>query len=183
MASARRFATSLLAVDYTGALNNQSYANSLGYGFTVGSGRTLTISHLGCFMSNTTTGQTTGTIPPGGTTITVAISSTTALGTLLGTATFTNADPGTYDTTKRVMYRSVTPIVLGPGTYRIWTYGYGSGYQNYNGAIQGFNPAPNTFGGALSWAGAYSGGDNNAPTTGPTPGIAYGGPTFRGKAT
>ena len=133
---------------FSGSIDNYLGFDSSGHEFVVNS--SLRVDSLGCFAVG-------GSAPPSGVTISVKIASTSALSTLLATAQFTLADPGTSDPTNQIRYRSITSVDLPPGTYRVWACGYTASYQaHYDDAVTGgTNVSKSTIGGLITQAGDY----------------------------
>lgn len=145
---------------FSGSLGNYIGFDSSGHEFTVVS--SLRIDSLGCFALS-------GAAPPAGVTITVKVAASSALSSILATAQFTEADPGTADVANQILYRSISAVDLPPGTYRIWACGYTAGYKNHydDAGTGGTNVAKSTIGGLITQANDYYSiaGTCSGPTT------------------
>jgi len=125
--------------------NQEEFGGVLGMDFNVNSN--ITVTDLGVFddLSNG--------ISSGGTlTAELWTRVNNATGVLLGSQTFTNANPGTLDGGSR--FKSISPLSLVPGSYTIVSYGYSSSNPNGNGR-GGVPPwTTNSGGGAISFVGS-----------------------------
>lgn len=166
---------------YNGSNSNDSggFTLSLGFKFTVASGKTLTMTAIGAYAAD-------GAAPPSGITVTAKVATIADPTTILASATFTDSDYGTLDATNRTMLKTVSAS-LAAGDYIIWTYGYGSAYKCY--ASDGSSPAGSTpvNDGITSVTrdasnDRYNGGATDAPAS-TNAGVQYGGPTFAGYTT
>lgn len=155
---------------YAGSNGNHTFANAIGIYFTVNS--IITVTDLGAFAPG-------GVGPASGVTITTNLVLRSAPTTLLGQTTFTNASPGTVDTTNRIMTKTISPVILTPGNYCVWSFGYGATYMAYNSgqASPGSAPSTSTLSGALTIGNDFSGISTSMPTTDGA-GAFFGGPTF-----
>ena len=155
---------------YNGSNANHTFAQSIGIYFTVNS--TITVTDLGAFAGG-------GVGPASGVTITTSLVLRSQSTTLLGQTTFTNASPGTVDATNRIMTKSITPAVLVPGDYCVWSSGYAATYQAYNSTqpTPGSSPVTSTLSGALTIGNDFYGASTTMPTTDGTT-TKFGGPTF-----
>jgi len=122
---------------------NQAFGGVLGMDFNVNSN--ITVTDLGVFddLSNG--------ISSGGTlTAELWTRVNNATGVLLGSQTFTNANPGTLDGGSR--FKSISPLSLVPGSYTIVSYGYSSSNLNGNSGVPPWTT--NSGGGAISFVGS-----------------------------
>lgn len=155
---------------YAGSNGNQVFANAIGIYFTVNT--PITVSDLGSFASG-------GVGPASGVTITTSLVLRSAPSTLLGQVTFTNASPGTVDSTNRIMTKSITPVVLSAGNYCVWSSGYSATYMSYNSSqpTPGSSPVTSTMSGALTIGNDFYGLSTTMPTLDGL-GVLFGGATL-----
>lgn len=155
---------------YAGSNGNHTFSNAIGIYFTVNS--IITVTDLGAFAPG-------GVGPASGVTITTNLVLRSASTTLLGQTTFTNASPGTVDSTNRIMTKSITPAILVPGNYCVWSFGYSATYQAYNSGqpSPGSAPSTSTLSGALTIGNDYFGASTTMPDQ-DGGASKFGGPTF-----
>lgn len=172
---------STLFRSYNGSNSNDSggFTLSLGFKFTVASGKTLTMTAIGAYAAN-------GAAPPSGITVTAKVATIADPTTILASATFTDSDFGDLDATNRVMTKAVSAS-LAAGDYVIWTYGYGPPYKAYatdGSSPAGSNPVNDGITNVTRDASndRYNAGSTAAPGSTNSP-QQYGGPTFKGYTT
>ncbi len=164
-------------IKYAGSLPNHSFQWAQGDWFTVGAGKTVVITGLGCYGSNGSGAVASGV------TITVNVALRSEPTTILATMTFTTASPGTYDSTNNVLYKALSsPVTLTAGDYCVWAHGFGATFQSTNSSqpTPGSTKTFDTQSGDITWnAQSYSLTNfTTMPTVAASAGVYFGGPSI-----